>query len=124
MTSRGEVEEYSNRLSHRERFYHDAAYLLLGVKPQPSKSPARTDDRWEKSMRVYVRYLAQFRAAHQKEAVREILEAWRMADLTEEDSMLIARELDLLRARHWISGDWRPAAQRRFEKDHAASHEN
>jgi hypothetical protein len=109
-----QLNELSGR---REQFYHDAAVLLSDPEPSPAELPEDADARWEKSMSAFVQYLAQLRAAHQKDAVRELLEAWQAADLTEEDSILIAGELDLLRARRWISGEWRTAAPARFEKD-------
>lgn len=116
--------ELNEASAGRASIYHYAAQLLLGKK---AAKPARTtgwDERWEKSMSAYVRGLAQMRGGHQTETVREFLEAWRTADLTEEDSLLIARELDLLKARRWITGDWRASAQSRFRKDFAAAHEN
>ena len=108
----------------RASIYNYAAQLLLGKKvPKPAPTTG-LDERWGNSMSAYVRGLAQMRGGHQTEAVREFLEAWRIADLTEEDSLLLARELDLLKARRWITGDWQASAQSRFRKDFAAAHEN
>ena len=106
----------------RAAIYHYAAkLLLLGIKVVRPVPTTGADERWGNTMRAYVRGLAQLRAGHQTEAVREFLEAWRIADLTEEDSLLLARELDLLKARRWITGDWYAAAQRRFNQDFAAT---
>lgn len=71
-----------------------------------------------------MRGLAQMRGGHQTAAVREFLEAWRTADLSEADSLLLARELDLLKARRWITGDWQTAAQSRFRIDGGAVNQN
>jgi hypothetical protein len=108
----------------RTSIYHYAAQLLLGKKVSKPAPTTGLDERWEKSMSAYVRGLTQMRGGHQTEAVREFLEAWRIADLTEEDSLLLARELDLLKARRWITGDWQASAQSRFRTDFAAAHEN
>ncbi len=108
----------------RASIYRYAARLLLGKKVSRPAPTTGLPARWENSMSAYVLGLAHMRGGHQVEAVREFLDAWRTADLTEEDSLLLARELDLLKARHWIKGDWQVSAQSRFRKDFAAAHEN
>ena len=108
----------------RAPIYNYAAQLLLGKKVSKPAPTTGLDERWENSMSAYVRGLTQMRGGHQTEAVREFLEAWGIADLTEEDSLLLARELDLLKARRWITGDWQASAESRFKKDFAAAHEN
>jgi hypothetical protein len=101
----------------RDKLYNHTARLLMGMKLPKAAPTNPQDERWEKSMLAYTRGLLQLRAGHQSESVREFLEAWRVADLTEEDSLLIARELDLLKSRRWITGDWRPSSLERFDKD-------